>query len=293
MKKKILLDTDIGTDVDDAIALAYLLVQPNCDLLGITTVTGESKKRAMLASALCKIAGKEIPIYPGIENPFIIKQLQDKAQQAKALDKWAHEKEFPSGEAIEFLRTQIRKNPGEITLLTIGPLTNIGALFTVDPEIPSLLKELVIMAGKFDLDAPAYSNIEWNVMGDYHATQIVYSADVAVHRSIGIDITSRVTMNSEEFKEFCDHDLLLPVLDFSQVWFEEWEVITFHDPLAAATLFNDKICKFQSGLVEVEIQKAKSEGLTYWTAGHESKKHEVAIDVNNEEFFKEYKSVFK
>ncbi|MCB0732802.1 MAG: nucleoside hydrolase [Ignavibacteriae bacterium] len=293
MKKKILLDTDIGTDVDDAIALAYLLAQPNCDLLGITTVTGESKKRAMLASSLCKIADKDIPIYPGIENPFIIKQLQDKAQQAKALDKWAHEKEFPNGEAIEFLRTQIRKNPGEISLLTIGPLTNIGALFTVDPEIPSLLKELVIMGGKFDLDAPAYSNIEWNAMGDYHATQIVYSADVAVHRSIGIDITSRVTMNSEEFKEFCDHDLLLPVLDFSQVWFEEWDVITFHDPLAAATLFNDKICKFQSGLVEVEIQKVKSEGLTYWTADHESKKHEVAIDVNNEEFFKEYKSVFK
>ena len=85
MKTKILLDTDIGTDVDDAICLAYLLANPNCELVGITTVTGESEKRAMLASSLCKIAGKNIPIYPGIENPLIIEQLQKKAQQAKAL----------------------------------------------------------------------------------------------------------------------------------------------------------------------------------------------------------------
>lgn len=293
MKKKILLDTDIGTDVDDAIALAYLLAQPNCELLGITTVTGESTKRAMLASSLCKIVGKNIPIYPGIENPLIIKQLQDKAQQADALSKWNHKIDFPKGEAIEFLRTQIRKYPGEITLLTIGPLTNIGALFTIDPEIPSLLGGIVIMGGKFDLNAPAYSNIEWNAMGDYHATEIVYRAKVSIHRSIGIDITSKVTMNSNDFKEFCNHKLLMPVLDFSKVWFEKWDVITFHDPLAVTTVFNDNICSFHPGLVKVEITKERSEGLTYWQPEHESMKHEVAVDVNSEEFFEEYKSVFK
>lgn len=94
MKTKILLDTDIGTDVDDAVCLAYLLANPQCELVGITTVTGESEKRAMLASSLCKIAGKNIPIYPGIENPLIIEQLQKKAQQAKALENGTHEKLF-------------------------------------------------------------------------------------------------------------------------------------------------------------------------------------------------------
>ena len=58
MKKKVLFDTDIGSDIDDAVALAYLLAQPQCDLLGITTVTGESVKRAELASALCSVAGR-------------------------------------------------------------------------------------------------------------------------------------------------------------------------------------------------------------------------------------------
>lgn len=292
MKTKILLDTDIGTDVDDAICLAYLLANPQCELVGITTVTGESEKRAMLASSLCKIVGKNIPIYPGIENPLIIEQLQKKAQQAKALDKWAHEKSFPKFEVIDSMRRVIRNNPGEIILLTIGPLTNIGVLFSVDPEIPSLLKGLVTMAGKFNLNAPAYSNIEWNSMGDYHATEIVYRSNVPFHKSIGIDISSRVTMDSNQFKEICNHKLLLPVLDFSKIWFEEWDVITFHDPLAAAVIFNDSICSFEKGLVKIELEKENERGLTRWFPNSENKKHEVAVDVNKEKFFEEYLSVF-
>ena len=61
MPTKVLFDTDIGTDIDDAVCLAYLLAQPACELLGITTVSGEPTKRAMLASALCQAAGKDIP----------------------------------------------------------------------------------------------------------------------------------------------------------------------------------------------------------------------------------------
>lgn len=293
MKQKILLDTDIGTDIDDAVALAYLLANPKCDLVGITTVTGESTKRAMMASALCKIAGKNIPIYPGIEKPLIREQLQTKAQQAKALDKWEHETNFPQGEAIEFLRKTIRQNPGEIILLTIGPLTNIGLLFSIDPEIPSLLKGIYTMAGNYNLEVPAYSDVEWNAEGDFHASYITYYANAKNHHSIGIDITSRVTMDSDEFAEICKHDLLKPVLDFSQVWFEEWDAVTFHDPLVAATIFNDSICKFEKGQVVVELDNKDKRGLTHWHPGKEGGNHLVAVDVNKEKFFEEYLSVFK
>src|SRR5215471_2753008 len=126
MTTKVILDTDIGSDIDDAVCLAYLLAQPQCELLGITTVTGEVEKRAMMASALCKVAGKQIPIYPGVDTPLLVPQKQPKAQQASALDKWDHDTQFPKGEAVEFLRRTIRAHPGEVTLLTIGPLTNIG-----------------------------------------------------------------------------------------------------------------------------------------------------------------------
>ena len=144
MTHKILLDTDIGSDIDDAIALAYLLAQPQCELLGITTVTGEPEKRAMMASAQCKLAGKNIPIYPGAAEPLLIAQRQPESPQAAKLDRWEHETKFPKGEAIEFLRHTIRAHPGEITLFAIGPLTNIALLFHSDPEIPGLLNQLVV-----------------------------------------------------------------------------------------------------------------------------------------------------
>ncbi len=83
-KIKVILDTDIGSDIDDAVALAYLLAQPRCELVGVTTVTGESTKRAMMASALCRIAGKDMPIFPGVEKPLLVAQKQLKAPQAEA-----------------------------------------------------------------------------------------------------------------------------------------------------------------------------------------------------------------
>lgn len=68
MTVKLLLDTDIGSDIDDAVCLAYLLAQPQCELLGITTVSGEPIRRAMIASAICTAAGKDVPIYRALNS---------------------------------------------------------------------------------------------------------------------------------------------------------------------------------------------------------------------------------
>ena len=87
----------------------------NC--LELLTVTGEPEKRAMLASSLCILAGKDIPIYPGTAEPLIIEQQQKISQQAKSLEKWKHKKDFPNGQAIEFMRKTIRENPNEVILI--------------------------------------------------------------------------------------------------------------------------------------------------------------------------------
>src|SRR5437870_7382262 len=99
MPLKVLFDTDIGSDIDDAVALAYLLAQPECELLGITTVSGEPGKRAQLASALCQNAGREVAIFPGRDAPLLGQQRQPLAPQAAALARWPHRPEFPRGEA--------------------------------------------------------------------------------------------------------------------------------------------------------------------------------------------------
>jgi inosine-uridine nucleoside N-ribohydrolase len=284
---KIILDTDIGSDIDDAVCLAYLLAQPQCELLGITTVTGEVEKRAMMASALCKVAGKQVPIYPGADTPFVVEQKQPLAQQASALDKWDHDTLFPKGQAVEFLRQTIHRHPGEITLLTIGPLTNIGLLFKVDPEIPYLLKQLVLMCGVFTTKT-VDTALEWNAMLDPHATAIVYRAPVAVHRSIGLDVTCRVTMPAAEVRQKFQTPLLRPVLDFAEVWFKNADKITFHDPLAATTIFDDSICAFERGNVDIEVADPKLLGQTRWQPGAQPGRHEVALDVSAERFFSHY-----
>ena len=293
MPIKVVLDTDIGSDIDDAVCLAYLLAQPECELLGITTVTGEADKRAMLASVLCKVTGKQIPIFPGAEKPLLVPQKQDRAPQAVALQRWDHDEEFPRGQAVEFLRQTIHKHPGEIILLTIGPLTNVGLLFGVDPEAPYLLKGLVTMCGVFTNRLPGVDPLEWNAIGDPHATAMVYRAPVGIHRSVGLDVTCQVTMGAEQVRGRFRSDLLQPVLDFAEVWFQGSDKITFHDPLAAATIFDDQICAFQKGTVEVELTREELMGKTRWEPGGSDAKHKVALEVDRERFFEHYFSVFQ
>ncbi len=292
MPTKILLDTDIGSDIDDAVCLAYLLANPECDLLGITTVSGQPIDRARMASALCRAAGKEIPIYAGLESPLLIQQRQPKAQQAAALSKWPHRRDFPSGaEAVLFLRDTIRAHPGEVTLLTIGPLTNIGVLFSLDPEIPSLLKSMFLMCGAF-VPRPGQYELEWNEIVDPHATAIVYSRPPAVQRSIGIDVTLRVQMDAQQVRQRFRSPLLQPVLDFAEVWFREQDVITFHDPLAAACIFDPAICRFERGRIAVETADPDKLGKTSFTPDPGARQ-EVALDVNPDRFFAHFFSMFK
>lgn len=290
---KVLLDTDIGSDIDDAVCLAYLLSQSECELLGITTVTGEAEKRAMLASVLCKVAGKDIPIYPGVEKPLLVPQMQPHAPQAKALEKWGHEERFPKGQAVEFLRQTIRANPGEVVLLTIGPLTNIALLFGVDPEIPSLLKGLVSMCGVYTNRLAGVGPLEWNAVVDPHATAMVYQAPVPYHRLIGLDVTMQLVMESSQVIKNFRYPLLKPVLDFAEVWFKETDKIIFHDPLAGTTLFDNQICIYKKGNVEVELTSEKLHGFTYWHPDEAPSHHEVALEVDRERFFRHYFSVFE
>jgi purine nucleosidase len=290
MKEKILLDTDIGSDIDDAVCLAYLLAQPDCDLLGITTVTGDVLQRCMLASALCQAADKPVPIYPGASQPLLVPQLQPNVPQAVALPTWPHETVFPGAsgapaEAIAFLRDTIRAHPGEVTLLGIGPLTNIALLFATDPEIPALLKQLVLMCGRFTWQMPAAYDTEWNAKLDPHAAAMVYRARPPVHRSVGLDVTLQVRMPADEVRQRFMHPLLRPVQAFASSWFEEFPELIFHDPLAAACIFDDQICSFQRG--DVEVLVTEKPGLTRWKADGNGSQ-EIAVQVNPQRFFETF-----
>jgi Inosine-uridine nucleoside N-ribohydrolase len=284
---KVLLDTDIGTDVDDAVCLAYLLSHPDCELLGITTVTGEAVKRASLASALCKAAGRDIPIYPGAEHPMQGEQRQLIAQQATALPHWPHETNFPMNQAVDFLANTIRSYPGEVTLLTIGPLTNIGLLFSAHPDVSELLAGLVMMGGNFDEAGPESGRVEWNVAGDLLASEITYKTPVRLHRSLGLNVTQQVMMSAEDVREKFTAPLLGPVLDMAEIWFAGfYPFITFHDPLAAATIFVPDLCTYQRGTVKLD--NAEKPGTTIWQPGGSEAPHQVAMTVDMDRYFEHF-----
>lgn len=116
----------------------------------------------------------------------------------------------------------------------------------MDPEVPSLLKGLMMMCGVFTT-CSGVGHLEWNACVDPHATAIVYQADVKIHRSIGLDITTKVVMNEKEVKEKFKAKLLQPVLDLVEIWFQRRDKIVFHDPLAAATIFDEQNLQVREG----------------------------------------------
>jgi purine nucleosidase len=284
---KILLDTDIGTDVDDAVALAYLLSHPGCELLGITTVTGEAEKRASLASVLCQSAGRDIPIYPGADRPMRGEQRQLIAQQAASLSRWPHQTDFPQGQAVDFLADMIRSHPGEITFLTIGPLTNVGRLFSEHPEAAELLAGFVIMGGNFDEAGTEAGRIEWNVAGDPLASEIIYNTPLRLHRSLGLNVTQKVMMSADDVRERYTAPLLRPVLDMAEIWFATFHpFITYHDPLAAATIFEPDLCSYQQGTVKLDT--TDKPGKTIWQPDQADAPHEVAMTVDVDRYFEHF-----
>jgi len=290
----ILLDTDIGSDIDDAVALAYLLAQPRCELLGITTVTGEPHRRAALARAVCLAAGREnVPVHVGLEAPLIAGPLQPRAPQTEVLPAAALTEFENRPTAVDFLRDTIRARPGEITLLAIGPLTNLGVLFALDPELPTLLKQLVLMGGAFWTRAAGHTGAtgaEWNLRCDPHAAAVVFRAPVPVVKVVGLDVTGPCRLPSSDVREkFASASSALTLVsEMAEVWFRDRPEITFHDPLAAALIFEPGLCGLTRRTVRVDTDSPRAQGQAYFDEGADSGPHEVAETVDAEAFFGHY-----
>ena len=283
----VLFDTDIGSDIDDAVALAYLLRQPRCELLGITTVTGDVQRRAALAEVVCRAAGREdVPIHCGRREPLAYGKGQPSVPQYDAIAGEPHRVDRPEATAVGFLRDTIRARPGEIVLLTVGPLGNVATLFALDPEIPSLLKGIVSMAGVFF----AEGRREWNVVVDPEAAAIVYAARRRDHASFGLDVTERCRMAADEVERRFVGEPLATVRRMAQKWFEHAEEITFHDPLAAAAIFHPALCTMRSGHVRVLLDAdPETSGGTRLDPGEGADR--VADGVDAKAFFEEYFAV--
>lgn len=284
--QKILLDTDIGGDIDDAICLAYLLKEPQCDLLGITTVCGEPEKRAAVADAICRAAGRQVPIVAGLDTTLQPVPLYPTPEGAGALEQWPHST-YEKGDAPEFLYEKIRENPHQVVLIAIGNLTNVATLFTAHPDAVGLLKGLSVMNGYFGqerLPEPLYN---WNSWADPMASKIVFASAPAFHRAVPLEVTDTLTIEAEQAEVLfpADSPLLQAVYAFGNAWLESSSKLTLHDPLAAVSVFHPDICQFERGFVQVETERESDMGGTAFTPSPQGTV-EIARSVDRERFYR-------
>lgn len=261
-REKVLFDTDIGGDPDDGMALTYLLREPRCDLLGVTTCSGRPEVAARVASALCRSLGRgDVPIHAGCSLPVHRgERLTPKDPSVKkggwfeALKDWPHDEIPDDRSAVEFLRRTIRENPGEVTLFASAGFSNLVTLFTLDPEIPSLLKRLVVVGGNFD-----GTNYEWNAYVDVFATAALLEGgfrtppkSLVLH---GAEVTTPIHVSPVEGRAFLkgSPDFAFVRGYYAEQWYARPFDLFFHDPIAAVAIFHPEIMTYAPSAVRVDV----------------------------------------
>ncbi|RYG48726.1 nucleoside hydrolase [bacterium] len=281
-RQAVLLDTDPGSEIDDVLALLYLARHPECELLGVTTVTGDTQRRAALAEIVLRDYGLgDVPVVAGMRETLAWGIAQPEVQHYDCMRQRPHRLNHRT-DAVDFLRETIRSRPGEVTLVSIGPLTHVALLLAVDPEIPSLLKGMVTMSGSFFRG----EECEWNCEADPVAAAMTFSRSLK-HRVVGMDVSVPCFLNRDEARAKFSHPAFDAVRPMTERWFSEKKMVVFHDPLAATAVFRPDLMKYRTGMVicpEDEFGRTRFE----WTP---EGPHQVAREVDSEGFFDEFFSV--
>lgn len=292
-RKMVWLDTDIGTDIDDALTLSYLLGRPDIDLLGISTVSVSAVERAKLAAAICRDLGQpNLRVFAGADRPLLYPSRQTEHPQTEAVDPAAaeeiREQVAKTGAHIDAIYRAALRWPGEMHLLAIGPLTNLALLVRTHPDVADLLASVTLMAGRYY--GPALP--EWNVWCDPHAAAIVFESFQNI-RAVGLDVTLQTTRPAEEiWKIFRPAGPTVSRAIEIFIRKQKKEKICLHDPLAAACLVDDQVLQFETGTVQVEAAGTVGNGVTAFRPKADGP-HRVAREVNLARFCADYEQVLQ
>ena len=210
MPRKIIIDTDPG--VDDTMAIFFALASPELEVVGLTTIFGNVHTHLATKNALrlLEIANKtEIPVAHGADNPL--------TQAYEGPVPFVHGDDGqgniflpdPSISAVnitaaQFIVDQLREHPGEITLVPVGPLTNIALALRLEPRIAEWVDEVVIMGGNALVPGNASPAGEANIRNDPEAADLVFGADWKV-TMVGLDVTLKVHMSPEHLAQYATH----------------------------------------------------------------------------------------
>lgn len=290
-----ILDTDIGSDIDDAYALSLLLRQ-NVALAGITTVYGNAFQRAKIASKFLELYGRtDIKVYVGENYPGKqpLKKFEKTEDGQLQIMDYRHNEMSDcavSAGAVDFILNTIRGNPLRVIILAIGPLTNLAAAIKKDRSTFLQTKEIVMMGGNFN-----EVKAEWNIECDPEAAKIVFESGVPV-KTVGIELTKNCIFTKEIADFFLNlkdkKDALLA--DMTREWIERYNCYPkMHDPLALSPLFDPEIIDYKNESVRVETEGKLRAVTLVEDNGNSRGQIEYAVTADYDRFFKFLLQSFK
>jgi purine nucleosidase len=270
----IILDTDIGSDVDDALALAMLLGSDSIDFLGITTVYGDTKLRAQIAAHLCHLANRSIQVFAGLEKPLSGREVWVSGSEGKAfsnLDQYAPENKS----AVDFLVEKVNQNPGQIEVIAIGPLSNIVSAIKQSESFATNVKRLWIMGGDFTKD-----KVEHNFKCDVAAAKIVLESNISI-TILDLPSSQKTIIKKDEIEKIKSSGKLGPtlhteILNWIQPREQDWT--TPHDPIAVLAMLAPEFFDFsENGSVKVD-----ENGISEWQLNKDGNVKKISLSLPSE-----------
>ncbi|NTW12100.1 MAG: nucleoside hydrolase [Anaerolineales bacterium] len=275
MTKRILLDTDPG--IDDALAILLALASPELSLEGLSVVHGNcSLDRAVTngLSILELVNASHIPLARGCALPLVQPSLlaaETHGNTGLGYAKLPEPRIQPIGQhGSDFLIEKILSNPGEITLVAIGPLTNVALAVRKEPKFAKSLKELIIMGGAIRHEGNQTALAEFNTFVDPHAAHIVFHAGIPT-TLVPLDVTYQCLLTAQDVERLLKIDSPIPgfikdATDFYMEYHASYQGIQgciINDPLALALTFAPELCDYEELPVDVDISGGVSMGKTF------------------------------
>ena len=259
MAQKIIIDTDIGTYYDDALAVSIGCQSPELELLGVTTVYGDTHLRSRIARKVLDVNGRpDVPVARGVGQPLGGNYLMFGFEGEGILEEGDDDLAYLDEPAPNFIIRNIMENPGEVTVVTLGAVSNMAVAYVLEPAIRENIKELIMMAGVIvpivDEKGIRRSPVEeYNFNNDPVAAQIVCNSGLPMVLC-PIDVTLKVPLRDDQLKVInaSDRPVAQMVSRILAVWPPQERQIYLsvgiptehtglwlHDPLAV-TLAHDK-----------------------------------------------------
>ena len=285
MSTKLILDTDIGTDVDDAWALALCLASQKIGLVGITLVHADLETRARITFKMLKLAGRtDIPVYKGVSRPITPNARIYWGGHEGANTDFSDIADLQASDgAVDFILQTIQDNPGEVVLCPVGPLTNIAEAIKRSPETMRKARKLVIMGTTFAGEGPENAAPEHNGCVDPQATSIVLKSGIPA-LVVGLNVTTRVLVRMDEVAELKGH----PFGDYLAAMTEDYVGLSgrdftfMHDPLAVSTLIDPDVVTTRRMTADL----LEDGSAVYQSAGLGEPGLDVCVDVDSAKFGK-------